>query len=59
MKIFLTATKTGHLGLQAFKEGVSFKNSKRLAQDLAKAEKATKKRRVDYLKSVAQRNLSQ
>ena len=58
LKIFFTLTKTGHLGLQAFKEGVSFKNPKRLAKDLAEAEKATKTRRLDYLKSVAQRNLS-
>lgn len=46
----------GNLGLQAFKEGVFFQNQKRLAKDLAESEKAAKKRRLDYMKSVNARN---
>ena len=45
------------LGLQAFKEGVPFKNAKRLASELEVAEEAAKARRKAYMKSIGDRNL--
>ena len=48
----------GHLGLQAFKEGVHFQQAKRLTKELAISEQAEKKRRLVYLKDVRERTLS-
>lgn len=47
-----------NLGLEAFKNGVPFKNKKRLAKDLAESEEQASKRRKAYIKSVNDRNLS-